>query len=313
MARLGMTNWSEYGLDMFAAPTLFQAIEAPRAPGLDPNRPPPIDVDPALDEVEAWVLGQDDFVGRMERLIRQGLDEVIDGGRTGRWELAQLEKTEKTYIGTKMEILIRSEFELPRQKPMDTVVAGHPVDIKWSEKRSGWQIPKEAVGHICLLVSANETRGSYEVGLVRCRPEYLNKGANQGDKKKTLSTLGRSRIRWVARGTLAPNFLATLPTAIREDVFAQPKGQQRVTRLFALLQKTPVPRLAVVTLAQQPGDPMRRIRKDKSDRLDGLVVLGGHYNRTSEIVRKLGYTPLAKDEYMSVPRVEVEALGLSDD
>lgn len=270
------------------------------------------DADPALDQVEAWFREQDDLAGRMQRLIRKGLDEVIDGARTGRWALEQLEKTEKTYIGTKMEILIRSDFELPRQKPMDTVVAGHPVDIKWSANRSGWQIPKEAVGHMCLLVSGDESRGTYEVGVVRCRPEYLNKGENQGDKKKTLSALGRSHIRWLTRGILAPSFLATLPATVRDDVMAQSKGQARVTRLFTLLQRTPVPRLAVVTLARQPGDPMRRIRKDKSDRLQGLVVLGGRYKKTAEIVRNLGYPPLAKDEYMSVPRDEIEALGLSD-
>jgi hypothetical protein len=269
-------------------------------------------LDSALDQVEAWFRSHDDLDIRFPALIRQGLDEVIDGGRTGRWALEQLEKTEKTYVGTKMEILIRSEFELPRQKPMDTVVVGHPVDIKWSANRRAWQIPKEAVGHICLLVSGDESRGTYEVGLVRCHPEYLNKGDNQGDKKKTLSALGRANIRWLAQGPLSPNFLATLPAAIREEVMAQAKGQPRVTRLFTLLQKTPVPRLAVVTLAQQPGDPMRRIRKDKSDRLKGLIVLGGHYKRTSEVVALLGYPPLAKDEYMSVPREEVDALGLDD-
>jgi hypothetical protein len=266
--------------------------------------------DPALDAVEVWFRAQGDLDETFHRLIRQGLDEVIDGGRTGRWSLTQLESTEKTYIGTKMEILIRSEFELPRERPMDTVVAGHPVDIKWSANRSGWQIPTEAVGHICLLVSGDEKRATYEVGLVRCRPEHLNKGKNK-DQKTTLSAIGREQIRWLSRGALAPNFLATLPAAIRDDVMAQRKGQPRVTRLFTLLQRTPVPRLAVVTLAQQPGDPMRRIRKDKSDRLHGLVVLGGHYERTREIASQLGYE-LAKDEYMSVSRKELALLGIDD-
>lgn len=270
------------------------------------------DYDPALDVVEAWFRSQEAFAARMERLIRQGLDEVIDGVRTGRWSLDQLEPTEKTYVGTKMEILIRSEFGLPRQRPMDTVVEGHSVDIKWSIRPAGWMIPREAVGHLCLLVSADEAGGRFKVGLVRCRPEYLNKGDGQGDRKKTLSSVGRSKIRWLARGDLSPNFIATLPAAIRDDVMAQPKGQPRVTRLFTLLPRSPVPRLAVVTLAQQPGDPMRRIRKDKGDRLQGLVVLGGHYKKTNEIVKKLGYPPLAKDEYMSVSRAEIEALGLGD-
>ena len=195
---------------------------------------------------------------------------------------------------------------------MDTVVAGHPVDIKWSANRSGWQIPTEAIGHICLLLHGDEPRRGFEVGLVRCSKDHLNSGKNK-DQKTTLSAAGRATIRWLARGSLPPNFLATLPTSIRDEVMAQPKGQPRVTRLFSLLQRTPVPRLAVVTLAQQPGDPMRRIRKDKGDRLRGLVVLGGHYKKTNAIVSELGYAPLARDEYMSVPRTELLAHGLNPD
>ena len=245
----------------------------------------------------------------LRTLIRQALDEVIDGGRTGRWSLTQLEQTEKTYIGTKVEILVRSTFGLPRQRPMDTVIENHPVDIKWSANRWGWQIPTEAVGHLCLLLYADEERGVFDVGLVRCIAGHLNRGRNK-DQKTTLSARGREHIRWLAQGALPSNFLATLSPVIRDAVLAQPKGQPRVRKLFALFQGQPVPRLAVVTLAQQSGDPMRRIRRDKRDRLGGLVILGGHYEKTREIVEKLGYPALGKDEYMSVTRAELAALGV---
>jgi Restriction endonuclease NaeI len=287
----------------------------------DPDAPAPVEVapdgfepelvDPPLDDVEAWFRSHDDLESTFATLIRQALDEVIDGGRTGRWSLAQLESTEKTYIGTKIEILVRSEFELPRQKPMDTTIAGHPVDVKWSANRSGWQIPTEAIGHICLLLCGDETHQRFEVGLVRCSEAHLNRGKNK-DQKTTLSADGRAAIRWLARGTLALNFLATLPASVRDEVMAQPKGQPRVTRLFSLVQRKPVPRLAIVTVAQQGGDPMRRIRKDKRDRLQGLVVLGGHYKKTRQIVETLGYPPLGKDEYMSLPRAELQAHGFDD-
>jgi hypothetical protein len=292
----------QYVLDVSDA-GIFDAGASPYAAEPEP--------DEGLNEVEAWFLSHGDLETTFARLIRQALDEVIDGGRTGRWSLTQLESTEKAYIGTKVEILVRSTFDLPREKPMDTFVAGRPVDIKWSANRSGWQIPTEAVGHICLLLSADEARGTFETGLVRCAPEHLNQGRNK-DQKTTLSALGRGSIRWLARGTLPPNFLATLPAAIRDEVMAEPKGQPRVTKLFSLVQRTPVPRLAIVTVAQQPGDPMRRIRKDKRDRLEGLVVLGGQYRRTREIVDQLGHGPLAKDEYISVPRAELLAHGLDE-
>lgn len=270
-------------------------------------------LDPALDDVERWIRGKtSDLRALFAKAIRQALDEVIDGGRTGRWSIAQLEKTEKTYIGTKIEILVRTALELPREKPLDTVIAGHPVDIKWSSVRSTWQIPTEAVDEICLLVAGDEVRGTFEVGLLRCSDPFLNPGMNK-DGKRTISKDGRAHIRWlVAGGALPPNFLSTLDPALREAIMAEPPGQARVRKLFTLVQKTPVPRLTIETLAQQ-RDPMRRIRKDKRDRLGGLRVLGGHYDKTNSIAQALGYPPLAKDEYMSVPRGELAGLGLDGD
>jgi Restriction endonuclease NaeI len=269
--------------------------------------------DLAVDEVERWIRSQSgDLHTLFAKAIRQALDEVIDGGRTGRWAIAQLEKTEKTYIGTKIEILVRTALELPREKPLDTVIAEHPVDIKWSSVRSTWQIPTEAVDEICLLVAGDEARGTFEVGLLRCVDALLNPGMNK-DRKRTISKEGRTHIRWlVAGGALPPNFLSTLDPAVREAIMAEPPGQPRVRKLFMLVQKTPVPRLTIETLAQQ-RDPMRRIRKDKRDRLGGLRVLGGHYSKTNSIVQALGYPPLARDEYMSVPRVDLARLGLGDD
>jgi hypothetical protein len=275
--------------------------------------PVAIDADPALNEVERWIRSKTtDPAALFAKAIRQALDEVIDGGRTGRWAITQLEKTEKTYIGTKIEILVRTALELPREKPLDTVIAGHPVDIKWSSVRSSWQIPTEAVDQLCLLVAGDETRGTFEVGLLRCAGLFLNPGMNK-DGKRTISKDGRARIRWlVAGGTLPPNFLATLDPAVREAIMAEPPGQGRVRKLFTLVQRTPVPRLTIETLAQQ-RDPMRRIRKDKRDRLGGLRILGGHYANTNAIVRALGYPPLAKDEYMSVPRNEIAQPGPNGD
>src|SRR5205085_12423263 len=99
-----------------------------------------------------------------------------------------------------------------------------------------------------------------------------------------------------------------LDPVAREAIMAEPPGQARVRKLFTLVQKTPVPRLAIETIAQQ-RDPMRRVRADKGDRLEGLRVLGGRYSKNNAIVAALGYAPLAKDEYLSVPRAELEQLG----
>ncbi|MFN8151440.1 MAG: NaeI family type II restriction endonuclease [Solirubrobacterales bacterium] len=67
----------------------------------------PTSDDPALDSVVAWL--REATAPDPERLfggvIRQSIDEVLDGPRTGRWGFEQLEKTEKTYVGTKIEIV----------------------------------------------------------------------------------------------------------------------------------------------------------------------------------------------------------------
>lgn len=110
----------------------------------------PLPADPAIDAAEAWIRGRNISLDVLfAHAIRQALDEVIDGGRTGRWSYSQLEKTEKTYVGTKIEILVRTALGLPRERPLDTVIAGHPIDIKWSGLRTpSWQIPTEAVDEL---------------------------------------------------------------------------------------------------------------------------------------------------------------------
>ena len=65
-------------------------------------------------------------------LFRQAVDEVIDAPRTNRFTIGELEKTEKTYLGTKVEILLRDFLKLPKGKILDLSVDGVEVDIKES-------------------------------------------------------------------------------------------------------------------------------------------------------------------------------------
>lgn len=97
------------------------------------------------------------------KIIARTLDEVIDGPRTGRYRLVQLEKTEKTYVGTKLEIIIRAELELEKGDKTDVIVAGHPVDIKWSQDL-GWMIAPENVNRICLGVGLHDEHKIFQKG-----------------------------------------------------------------------------------------------------------------------------------------------------
>jgi hypothetical protein len=270
-------------------------------------------LDPPLEDVWEWLQGYPSRAGdrldldaTFSRAIRQAIDEVIDGSRTGRYRYEELESQEKAYIGTRIEIVVRTRFELEPEGRLDTVVAGHPVDFKWSAK-GGWMIPTEAVEELCLLLKGDETGGTFSVGLVRCTADRLNLGANK-DGKRTLNKAGRASIRWLVKdGVLPGSFLATLDDETRAAVLAQPAGQPRVREFFKRVIRRPVPREVIPTLAVQE-DPMRRVRQDKhADGLAGLKILSGHYQVSKDAAEQLGYE-LSKRDYLSIPVEELRSL-----
>lgn len=269
--------------------------------------------DQPLEDVWNWLVDYPrrakeelDLETTFSRAIRQAIDEVIDGSRTGRYRYEELESQEKAYIGTRIEIVVRTKFELEPEGKLDTVIAGHPVDFKWSVK-GGWMIPTEAVGELCLVLKGDEVGGRFSVGLVRCTAERLNKGANK-DKKRTLNKAGRAAVRWLVKdGHLPCSFLSTLDAETRDAVLAQPPGQARVREFFKRVTRQPVPREVIPTLAIQE-DPMRRVRQDKhADGLAGLKILSGHYEVRKEAAALLGYE-LTKRDYLSVPLAELRKL-----
>src|SRR3954451_25044869 len=119
--------------------------------------------DSELEQVVDWLMRRTgDPVAFFGGVLRQSLDEVLDGPRTGRWDFAQLEKTEKTYVGTKVEIVLRTALGLERGAALDLDIEGVPVDIKWA-MNSGWQIPREAVGHLCLCIGGLSSMTRFQV------------------------------------------------------------------------------------------------------------------------------------------------------
>src|ERR1700760_2481825 len=90
--------------------------------------------DPALEVVAARIqeLAGPDPIQTFGQAIRRSIDEVLDGPRTGRWGFEQLEKTEKTYVGTKLEIVLRTALGLEPGPRLDLEVDGVDVDVKWA-------------------------------------------------------------------------------------------------------------------------------------------------------------------------------------
>lgn len=266
--------------------------------------------DEQLGEVVEFFLRRSGFERQAALTLRRALDEVVDGMRTGRWSVDALEKTEKTYIGTKVEILFKFEFELEDGVALDTRIQGHEVDIKCTVLRD-WMIPKEAVGRLCLLVKIDDDRSKFSIGVVRANREILRQGANR-DGKLSISSEGKKSIHWlVLNGELPSNFLGDLDEKTRTQIMSHSSGQLRVNELFRLVQNKVIPRVAIETVARQK-DPMKRMRDARIWlREEGILVLG-HQGDDPRIARERGLPVPKKGEAMAI-RAEIPRVMQADE
>ena len=229
-----------------------------------------------LAALEAGLLdatgGQALFEEKLRGFFRSAIDEVIDTARTGRFFFHQLEKTEKTYLGTKFEILLRDWLQVPRGIVLDLRIGDREVDVKSTTSRYGWMIPPEAVDQLCILLAVNEADALCSVGLVRARPGYLTRSSNR-DAKKTIAAAGRANIWWMARNfAYTPNFWSLIPEDSRIEIMRLHGGTNRLALLFLRHQGLAVSRVQIIAIAQQ-DDPMRRVRRGGGAR-DRLAPLG---------------------------------------
>lgn len=253
----------------------------------------------AIEQVYAFLLSKPALVETIGKALRQSFDEVIDGPRTGRYKIEQLEKTEKTYIGTKVEIVLRKELELERGEILDNFICGHEVDTKFSIS-GNWMIPREAFGHICLLVSANDNNSTFNVGLLCMTPEVLTSGSNQ-DGKKSVSAYGKARILWVIeKATMPANLLLNLDDDIRQRIMSQSSGVQRMKELFRNVTGEIIPRTAIEQVAQQK-DPLRRARQMKGSlEGEGIEVLCAKYETDRSKFEQYGFKNFNGDDWLSI-------------
>ncbi|MBM2295020.1 hypothetical protein JQX09_24135 [Sulfitobacter pseudonitzschiae] len=263
-------------------------------------------------DITARAGGPETLAKQFAAMLRRCVDDVIMTPKTGRRSYEELEKTEKTYIGTRVEIELRAMLRLPRGK-LDTVVQGHDVDIK-NTMGSNWMIPTEAIDHPCILVAADEVRAQCYLGLIVARPDYLTAGQNK-DAKKSVSAQGFANILWLLRHHSYPaNFWRTVPPEIVPQIFAGVSGNQRIAELFRHIQGTAITRDVVEAVAQQQ-DFMRRIRSDKGrgtrDLLarEGIALLSGHYD--APLIAALGLPHCTGSEFVSYRPVTQEQADLA--
>ncbi|MDR6324698.1 NaeI family type II restriction endonuclease [Actinoplanes couchii] len=254
--------------------------------------PPTIEEDPELWAVHKAISRLDPYGDRTGYAIREALDQIYDGQRTGRWDFTQLLKTEKTHIGTLVEIWLQREFEFSDGRELDYNIAGADVDCKWSRNLYEWEIPEEMYSRgdkIALVVWANEYTARWASGLIRISEEVLRPRGNQRDKKRHLNDRGRGRILWLVAGAdLVKNTLLHIsdPQKLNRIAYAT-RGQIAVDNLFRELPGELVNRATVLTAAQQV-DSAKRVRDSRIRlRPDGIVIFG-HYRPHPRMAEELG-------------------------
>lgn len=250
--------------------------------------------------LQTSVSDPDGIVGATAQLIRRAIDEVIDAPRTKRLVLSQCEKTEKTYLGTKVEILFREAIRQPKGEFLDLNLGGVDTDIKHSIG-TAWMIPREAVGKPCVLISENETTARFNLGVIVCRPANLTAGGNR-DQKLQISAFGREQALWLAKDQPYPrNIWQGFDQAHLSRIVTHRGGAARVAELFRHLQRTPIPRSAISAIAAQL-DPLKRVRANGGARdilrLEGIAILWGQKDRP--LITALGLPQILSDEFISL-------------
>lgn len=259
-----------------------------------------------LSEIGGWA----NFEEKLRGFFRSAIDEVIDTARTGRHFFSDLEKTEKTYLGTKFEIVLRDWLGVPRGVKLDLLIAGEEVDVKSSTsgRRGGWMIPPEAFDELCILIKVREDIAQCSFGLARARPAYLRGGSNR-DAKTSFSAVGQTNIWWMANDfDYTPNFWSLVSDEDREAIMNAGGGSRRIAELFRRCQETGVSRVQIVAVGAQ-ADAMRRVRRGGGARdflaPEGLAILYSENDR--DLMRSLGLK-FGSREFMSYrPKGAAEA------
>lgn len=284
-----------------------------------------------LASIVEWFESEADARERLRWSLRDSLDELLDGQRTGRWAYQHLSKTEKTYLGTAVEVNLTKEFEFENGRDLDWLIAGRDIDCKFSKDLGGWEIPMEMyrcddhaarqgkADHPALLTWLNDDRSRWAAGLLTMTDERLRwkvdkdtgirMRAYNRDNKRRISDTAAHEIYWLWGGIqhdLPRNLLLHMDPSSRQRIFSYPRsGQARVDQLFREVQGSIVSRQAVLTVAQQDDAPKRTRDARLHLRKEGLVVLG-HQESHPHVARSLKLPVPAKGEWVAVRVVPIQ-------
>lgn len=261
-----------------------------RSDGPKPGEGKDWSTDPEVERIRRELLEADPDGDRVAYALREALDQVYDGRRTGRWDITQLSKTEKTHIGTLVEIWLQREFEFDDGLDLDFSIGGVDVDCKWSMNLYAWEIPMEMYSRgdkIALLIWGNEDSARWALGLLRISEAMLKPAGRQRDGKRRLSADGCANITWVYRNMpMIRNTLVHRPDVARKMRDAR-SGQQAVRTIFREIRGELINHATIETAGQQI-DSSKRVRDARTAlREEGLLIFG-HYDPHPMMAAALG-------------------------
>lgn len=249
------------------------------------------------------------FASKLRSFFRSAIDEVIDTARTDRFFMSDLEKTEKTYLGTKFEILLRDWLQVPKGVLLDLLIGGREVDVKSTTTGgSGWMIPPEAVDQLCILLRVNDDASTCAIGLVRARREYLRARTNR-DSKTSFAAEHRKNIWWIVHDfPYTPNFWSQISQLERHLIMSAGGGTKRLAAMFEACQEMPVSRVLIASIAAQ-DDFMRRVRRGGGARDElapkGIAILYSENDR--KLINHLGLSAGYREFISYKPKTKEEA------
>lgn len=236
--------------------------------------------------------------------IRNSIDYVLDGGRTGRFDLLspEVHPGERASVGAKLEYEVLRIFELPKTKPLDTLIAAAPVDIK-ATVGANWAVPTEAHCQLCICTQIQLKKNRHRSWLVRTHRSWLYRGKGNKDGKRGLAVQARENwsvplYDWT---DLPVNPLRYLTEDQAAQVLAKKPGQvKRLLMMFRFLEGHIIPRNVILTVGAGNHDPMRRARQVRDDATkEGLTILCGDWVESREEAAARGIT-LRAGEWISL-------------
>ena len=264
--------------------------------------------DVALAEVVSTLRGLDPHGALTAQVLRDTFDQIYDGQRTGRYSIERLAKTERTHIGTLVEINLQRRFKYADGHKLDFSIAGHDVDAKYSMHFGGWMIPIEAQGRLCILLHADDYLARWSLGVIRANLEILRRPNR--DLKRGIVASRLEDATWLFRNALLPeNTLLRLPLEDQAAIAAMPPGTGRVAELMRRAEGRVVNRSSIEAAAQQK-DSMKRVRANggAADLLakEGFLLLGGTRLASQRVAYDLGLPVPHSGKFVPVRVTEAE-------